>query len=653
MSRDDETAGDLALHKKFSTSLQQYLLTTMGMELHKNISIPRVFTRTASTFCDKPALYDRVGDAYVGLTYKELLARINNFAAALLKRGIREQQAAAIFMRNHSAWAIADLGSMFAGCMTVPIYETLSTAIIQIIMEETNARVVVVENREKFDKIAAIWPQLPHLALVIMVDPAGVTLSDRVVTLSQFEESGAQYRKEAPEVVMAAYRQADRDDVASIVYTSGTTGRPKGVMLTHKNFLSNFYGIISLLPELTHHDRFLSVLPLCHVLERTVGHFVALLNGATTYYAENVKTIARDIAAVQPTICIAVPRIFEKMHAAIKEKIAGSGWASRRLFAFALHLGETLYEVRPQLTRSEGNSRVHHRAEDYWGPWQRPIPWYLRSIGRLADLLVYSKIRGRLGGRINFMVSGGAPLSPDIVRFFRHLGIKIYEGYGLTETSPIIAFNYHVNYEPGTVGHVMPYSEVQFTDEGEILTRGPNVMRGYFKNAEATREIMDEDGWLHTGDTGCFTERNNLKITGRLKEILVTSGGKNVPIGPIEAMINQSRLVNQGVLIGDNRHFISCLIFPEMEGMRALARSLAIAQEDPAQLCRHATILEHYQKLIDTVNEPISHYERIKKFKLVPYELSIDRGELTPTLKIRRKEILLKFHEEIEEIYRE
>ena len=653
MDRNDRmNAKDSALHNKFSASLQQYLLTTMGMELHKNISIPRVFSRTASTFRDRLAVLDKVGHSYEGITYGELLVKVTNFAAALLRRGIGPHQAVAMFMRNHSAWAISDLGGMFAGCMTVPIYETLSTSIIQIILEESSSRIVVVENKEKLDKIVAIWSQLPELSQIIVVDTTGVVLTDKVISLVQFEESGAQHNKTAPEAVLEAYRQIDRDDVASIVYTSGTTGRPKGVMLTHKNFLANFYGILSL-TDVSHTDRFLSILPLCHVLERTVGHFTALLLGATTYYAESIKSISRDIAIVQPTICIGVPRVFEKIHTAVAEKIENSGWLTRRLFAWAIGLGETLHAVRAQQTRSDGNSRTHHRPEEYLQSWAGDIPWRLRLMGQLADFLIYRKIRGRLGGNIRFMVSGGAPLSALVISFFRNLGIIIYEGYGLTETSPIIAFNYHVNYEAGTVGHLMPYSEVRFSPDGELITRGPNVMRGYFRNPEATREVMDEDGWFHTGDVGCFTESNNLKITGRIKEIIVTSGGKNIPIGPIETMINQDKLVSQGLLVGDGRRFISCLIFPDAESIRSLARQLNVPHEDLTQLCDHESVKDAYQKIIDSVNEPISHYERIRKFKLVPYELSIDRGELTPTLKIKRKEILRKFKTEIETIYSE
>ena len=638
------------LHKRFSTSMQHYLLATLGMELHKNVSIPRVFLRTAKTFSRRTALWDRVGQDYQGITYGALLKRANGFAAALLSQGTGPRSAVAMYMKNQSAWVVSDLGAMFAGCLTVPIYETLSAHSIELILEESEARAIVLENKEQYEKIDLMWPRLPHLKLVVVVHTEGVLLKDKVVSMASFEELGRAFLEANPAVVQKAYEQIDREDVASIVYTSGTTGRPKGVMLTHKNFLSNFYGLIGL-TDMTHKDRLLSILPLSHTLERTAGYYSALLVGASIFYAESIKTISRDIAIVQPTICVAVPRVFEKIYASVQEKIAGASGLQRKLFNWAVRLGEELYQVRVSAQKGAQYARYRHRPEEFVRHFARDLPLRLRIMGALAERLVYRKISLRLGGKIRYMISGGAPLSAEIISFFRSLGIVIYEGYGLTETTPIVAFNYHVNYEAGTVGHLIPYTDVRFSEQGEILVKGPNVMRGYFKNPEATREVIDEQGWFHTGDIGCFTSKFNLKITGRIKDIIVTSGGKKIPISPIETELNQSSLVSYGMLLGDAKNFISCLIFPDQEKILSLAREQGIPEDSFPALCEHPAIRGTYEKLIAKINEPLSNYERIKKFKLIPRELTVDGGEITPTMKLKRKEILKKYKDEIDGLY--
>ncbi len=639
-----------ALHRRFSTSTQNYLLATLGMELHKNVSIPRVFLRTARTFSRRTALCDRVEGGYKAITYGELLRRVNGFASALIGQGISPRSAVAMFMKNQSAWPLTDLGSMFAGCLTVPIYETLSPNIIELILGEADVRVLVVENKERFDKIAPLWPRLPQLKLVVVVHPEGVTLSDKVLSLEAFEEQGRVYLEANPQAARKAYEQIDREDVASIVYTSGTTGRPKGVMLTHRNFLSNFYGLIAL-TDITHKDRMLSILPLSHTLERTAGYYSAILIGASIYYAESIKTISRDIVIVKPTICVAVPRVFEKIYASVQEKLAGSHSLQRKLFNWSVKLGEELYQVRTSGQKGASYARYRHRPEEFFKTYTRDLPLRMRILGKIAEILVYRKISAKLGGRIRYMISGGAPLSAEIISFFRNLGIVIYEGYGLTETTPIVAFNYHVNYEPGTVGHLIPYTDVRFSEQGEILVKGPNVMRGYFKNSEATREVIDEDGWFHTGDVGCFTDKYNLKITGRIKDLIVTSGGKKIPISPIETELNQSALVSYGMLLGDAKNFISCLIFPDQEKLHSVAREKGIAETDVAKLCERPEIIAEYEKLIAKVNAPLSNYERIKKFKLMPRELTVDGGEITPTMKLKRKEVLNKFKADIDGLY--
>jgi long-chain acyl-CoA synthetase len=634
----------------FNEAIQNYLLATLGMEIHDDVSIPRVFLRTAAVFGKKPAVAEKVGGVYNSMSYNELLETVNQFAAGLIANDVQIKNCIAIFTKNCAAWTIADLGSLFAGCFNAPIYETLNGEVIQYILNETEAQALVVEDKEKYAKIADILPSLPNLRKVIVVHPEGVPLSDRVVTWDSWLAQGKALLVSQPEAVRVAMQSIDRDDIASVVYTSGTTGVPKGVILSHKNFLSQVYGILSLL-EVGHEDRFLSILPLCHVLERTCGHFIPLLMGASVHYAENIKSISSDIVIAKPTICCSVPRVFEKIYAGIQEKIETSSALKKKIFHWALEVGAKSYGVDREASSHKAQRRVRHRPEEYINPWRRKQSLFEKIEHALAERLVFKNVRAKLGGSIRFFISGGAPLSPEIIMFFRNLGIIIYEGYGLTETSPIISFNYHVNYQPGTVGRLMPYVDVCFSEQGEILVKGPNVTRGYFKQEEATQAVFDAQGWFHTGDQGIFTEGNFLKITGRLKELIVTSGGKKVPLTPIEMHLNQHPLIEQSLLVGDNRNFITVLIFPDFIKLKELAQQQKIHSTRIEDICEAQSIISAYQAVIDQLNVRLSGYEKIRKFKLIPYELSIDKGELTPSMKLKRKIVTGLFQKEIDALY--
>lgn len=637
---------------EFSGSLRNYLQATLGLDLSPNVSIPKAFLRTVYSFGGKPALLSKVDGKYTSITYQTMLNKVRYFAASLIANQIGVNGKVALFAKNCPEWAISDFGTMFAGCVTVPIYETLTNDSIEYIFKESEVSVVLVDSKQKYERIAALKEKLPDLKKIIVVDSLTIPTDtdEDVVAYEDWIDKGKIFYDENTAVIENAYNQIHRDDIASIVYTSGTTGLPKGVMLTHKNFLSQVYAILSIF-DITQDDRLLSILPLCHAFERATGHFTALMAGSAIYYAEDMTKVADNLIEVKPHICIAVPRLFEKIYAGVQEGLQEASFIQKIIFKWALNVGSKLYQVKKDVSEFPSQRRLRHRPETSSKDWQVESSLWMKVQGYVAKKLIFNKITSRLGGNIRYFVSGGAPLSEEIIVFFRNLGVVIYEGYGLTETSPVIAFNYRSEYEPGTVGKLLPFVDVRLSKDKEILVRGPNVMKGYYKNEEATREVLDEDGWFHTGDMGAFTDNNNLAITGRIKEVIVTSGGKNIPIAPIETKLNESNLVSQGMLVGNKRNYLSALIFPDLEKMKSLAEKIGSSSKTIEEMCNDKSIIEAYQDLVDKINSKLARFETIKRFKLIPHELTVDEGELTPTLKLRRNVVETKFQNEIDSIY--
>lgn len=585
-------------------------------------TLPRVFLQCASRHHAKVALMEKRDGRYQGITYGGLLEDTRAFASALIEKGVGVRDRIAIFLKNSPAWAISDFGTMFAGGATVPIYETLVPSVIRHILRDSGAVGIVVEDKKQFEKIQSIWPELPTLRFAVLRKPEGVSLplpDGRIVSLENFLEKGRSLLPKDRPVIDQRMGEIQKDDIASIVYTSGTTGDPKGVMLTHRNFLSNVQGVSSI-ADITSKDTLLSILPLSHVLERTAGYYIPILAGATIAYAEGMDAVAANLQEVRPTVCCAVPRLFEKIYTRMLKKIEESHPFKKWLFRWALSVG------------------------------RRPSSRLSRA---LADAFVCKKIRRTLGGRLRFFVSGGAALSKEIIEFFRSLNVLIYEGYGLTESSPVVSFNFGKNFRPGTVGKVLPEVRVKFSPEGEILVKGPNVMKGYYNNPKATAESIDADGWLHTGDVGVFDEDNFLKITDRIKELIVMSNGKNVAPLPIENKLTQAPLVANAMAVGNNRKYIAALLFPSLPELQALAKSLGINSSKFEDLCRDEKIRERFAEIVEGVNKDLSRYEQVKTFELVPHELTVEGGEITPTLKLKRRIVEKKFGDLIEELYRQ
>jgi long-chain acyl-CoA synthetase len=647
------TAAVMKKSDHWKESLLNYFLSDLGMDLNQTISLPRVFLRCAGHYHSKTALMEKKDGRYQPLTYDHVLEQARDFAMGLVDLGVKSQDRFALFLKNSPSWVISDFGTMFAGGATVPIYETLVPHAVRHILKDSGAVGIIVEDKAQFDKVKEILPETPALKFVAIRNPEGVALKkDKVLSLEDLLKRGAEARKKSPETIEQRLNQVRRDDVASIVYTSGTTGEPKGVMLTHRNFLSNVYGIMSV-TDVTARDVFLSILPLSHVFERTIGYYLPLLFGSAIAYGESIDAISQNLLEVKPTIVSAVPRLFEKIYAKMLKKIEESNPVKRRLFHWALDVGRQVWQAQERQKRKRpADRRQRHRPEErHQDSDMRIANPALKVSYALADKLVYSKLRQSMGGRLRFFVSGGAALNSEVINFFRNLNISIYEGYGMTESSPVVSFNFANKFKPGTVGKLLPHVQVRLSSEGEILVKGPNVMKGYFNNPKATTDAIDGDGWLHTGDVGIFDDDNYLKITDRIKELIVMSNGKNVAPLPIENSLTQSPLIVNAMAIGNNRKFIAALLFPSKPELQALAKKLGVAAKGYEDLCRNKKIVEKVAKIVEEVNQDLSRYEQIKKFEIVPHELSVDGGEITPTLKLKRRVLEKKFSHEIEGMF--
>ncbi len=568
------------------------------------------------------------GGVWHDIATEEFVATVRSLGLGLLSLGVGKGDRVAILSENRPEWTALDHALLNVGAVSVPVYSTLLTDQIRFILENSQARLLIASTAAQVDKVLPVLPALPDLKSLIILDPPPVPKGPVVPWTDLLRAGEAAHRSDPGryETIRAAIEPAD---LASILYTSGTTADPKGVMLTHANFASNVNATLRIIP-FSSSDICLSFLPLTHVFERMV-EFAYLSAGATIAYAESIDAVAQNLGEIRPTVMASVPRLFEKVHARILDSVRASPFVRRAIFAAALSIGR-------------------RQARVYVDGRRAPLP--IRLLHPLADHLVFAKLRARLGGRVRFFISGGAPLSPEISLFFHAAGIRVLEGYGLTETSPVIAVNTLDRTRIGTVGPIVPGVEVTIAADGEILVRGPNVMKGYFRNEQATREAM-EGGWFHTGDIGLIDPDGFLKITDRKKEVLKTSGGKMVAPQPIENLLKTDRFISQAVLIGDRRKFISALIVPDPQWLESYARHKQIPYTNWTELLSHPRVLDLFRRRIEAKMAGLPQYETIKTFRLLPKELTQEDGELTPTLKIKRRVVERKYADRIESMYRE
>jgi long-chain acyl-CoA synthetase len=587
-------------------------------------TLGRLFIHTCRTYPKPELLKSKVGGQWRALSTAEFERKVRRLSLGLRALGLKPGDKAAILAESGPDWIVADYAILCAGGITVPIFPTLPVEHIRYILEDSESVAVLSAGRVLGEKISSIRPQLPGLKWSIFLDEGSA--SGRL-SLDEVLAAGAKVEGDDPGAFERNALAVSPEDLASIIYTSGTTGHPKGVMLTHRNFVSNILSLDLVVPFVDT-DIILSFLPLSHVLERT-GSFLFLYKGGTIAFAESVTTVAENLLEIRPTKMLSVPRLFEKIYARIIDQVLTGSAVRRAIFFWAVRIG------RRALALEESGQR---------------IPTSLALRRRLARKIVFDKILARTGGRVGFFVSGGAALSPDITEFFHAIGLIILPGYGLTETSPCLTGNTLRDHRFGTVGKAIPGVELRIAKDGEILARGPNVMRGYYKNEAATREVI-VDGWFHTGDIGRLDADGFLTITDRKKDIIVTSGGKNVAPQPIESLILSNPYFQNVVVVGAERKFISALVVPEFTRLEAYARTQGIAFRDRSDLCRQEKITTFLIAQIDAVTPDLAPYERIKKIAVLDHDFEIEAGEITPTLKIRRDIVERKYKAAIDSLY--
>jgi long-chain acyl-CoA synthetase len=577
---------------------------------------------------DKPdALQVKVDGVYHPISSRTLADRVRRLALGLHELGVKPGERVAIFSENCPEWALADYACLTASLTDVPLYPNLPSEQAAYIIRDSGAVAIFVRDAAEAAKIAEARATCPALRTVITFAAERHAGVDR--TIAEVEQLGEGVDDDARR---AAYREralaVQPDDLATLIYTSGTTGQPKGVMLTHDNLYSNVMAATLAIP-FEGKDTGLSFLPLSHIFERMAGHYLMFHVGCSIAYAESIDTVPLDLQTVRPTLVLSVPRLYEKMYARVLENALSGGAIKKRIFFWARRVAERWADVK-----LAGGEPAGALALQY----------------RIAQKLVFSKLQARTGGRLRYFVSGGAPLAPEINKFFYAAGLVILEGYGLTETSPVIAVNTPANFRIGSVGKPVAGVEVTIAADGEILTRGPHVMKGYYNKPEATAEAIDAEGWFHTGDIGELRD-GFLAITDRKKDIIVTAGGKNIAPQPIENTIKTNKYVSQAVLIGDKRKFPVVLVVPNWDQLEKYATYKNIIWTDRAQLLAMPTIRAKMEKEVLGQLHGLARFEMPKKIALLEHDFSIERGELTPTLKVKRRVIDKSYKTVIDALY--
>ena len=574
---------------------------------------------------------------------------VQSMAAYLIEHGVKHGDRVGILSENRYEWAIVDLAIQLIGAINVSLYSTLPSSQCEYILKDSDTKIFFVSSGIQLKKAIEVFDNCPNLVQIIAFDEPKVKTYLEKKYVSLFQDvliEGAKLYPKHTETILKSSKAVVPEDIATLIYTSGTTGNPKGAMLSHNNIVSN-------VKAATQHiywddkDRSLSFLPLCHSFERTAGYFAIIACGAEIYYAESVDTVSKNMPEVKPTIMVSVPRLFEKIYNLIIKSVEEGSDTKKAIFNWAVEVGRKYSEGKRGFVA-------------------------IQKI--LADRLVFDKLKQRTGGEIRLFISGGAALPPDIDLFFRCAGLTILQGYGLTETSPVMAANKPGNEVVGVVGQVILGVTVGIQDletgeliaeisgedyptsltckAGEILNRGPNTMLGYWKNDEATKEIIDEDGWLHTGDVGRFVD-GNLQITDRIKHMIVNAGGKNIYPGPIEDKLKTSKWIDQLVVVGEAQNFMAALIVPDFDALHKFAKDNGIYERKPEQLIQNEAIINMYKKEMRTFSKELASHEKIRDFRLLANEFSVETGEITPTLKIKRRVVSEKYADKISDIFKE
>lgn len=596
-----------------------------------------------TAFARKP----KTDQPYETITWDQVYDDAHSLAAYMVKHGIEAGDRVAILSENRYEWAVVDLALQLIGAINVSLYTSLPPNQCEYILKNSEAEMFFVSTGIQLKKAREVFDNCEDLNRVIAFDEPNISsyLDDAYVSL--FDEVMNEGVKELPKVEDEIDRRSkaiEPEDLATLIYTSGTTGKPKGAMLTHRNIVSNIKAAHQRI-DIMETDRCLSFLPLCHSFERTAGYYAMMAGGAEIYYAESVDTVAKNMTEAHPTIIMSVPRLFEKIYNLVSKSVEEGSAVKQKIFNWAQKVGRKYADGQRGLVSMKK---------------------------KLADKLVFDKLKERTGGRIRFFVSGGAALPAEIGHFFMGAGLNIIEGYGLTETSPVMCCNTYGDEKMGTVGKVLPgvtvaiqrledskiiaeisgedYPTDHNSEQGEILCKGPNVMEGYWKNKEATREMIDDDGYLHTGDVGKFVD-GKLQITDRIKHMIVNAGGKNIYPGPIEDLFKTSKWIDQLVVVGERQPYMAALIVPDFEVLEAYAHEKGIEYDSIEDLIQKDEIQKIYNKEVRSHSKDLASHEKLRDFRIVPNEFTVESGELTPTLKIKRRIVEDKYGHLIDDIF--
>ncbi len=597
------------------------------------MNLVQIFFEQARRLKERPGMLVKRDGKYVEISWSRWATQVEEIAGGLLAEGLQAGEKIALLSENRPEWAFADLAILACACADSPIYPTNLARQVEYIVKDSGAVFLFVSSVEQLEKSLDIIDNCPDLKKIFVFDkniPAALLKHEQVMTLNQLMTAGRQWLSENAERLEATWQNIDENDLATLIYTSGTTGDPKGVMLTHKNFISNVEAC-SKCVRVDSSDIFLSHLPLSHVLERMSGYYMPVYNGAVIAYAESIDQVSQNMTEVHPTIMISVPRLFEKIYDRIFDGAQQSRGIKKRLAFWAFGLAEKISACEREGRKPGGFLQFQHG---------------------LAKKLVFGKLGDKLGGSLRFFISGGAPLPQKVAEFFYGTGYPIFEGYGLTETAPVLAVNYPGHMKFGTVGPVLNGVDIKIAEDGEILAKGSNIALGYYNNPAATAETF-VDGWFYTGDVGELDKDNYLKITDRKKDLIVTAGGKNIAPQHLENLLKMDKYISEAMLYGDRMKFISALLVPDFERVEEYALKNDILFTDVKGLIENPEIRAMIGRRIDKVQQEnnIPGYEQVKKFVILHSEFTMDNNEVTPTLKLKRKIVTAKYKQELDALY--
>lgn len=592
-------------------------------------SFPEMLKLNAARYADRTAISYKKEGKFLSLSYADFYERVLMAARGLRKAGMAMGDKIAIFSENRAGWAIADFAIQCAQGITVPIYATNTGEQAAYVINHCGAQIVFVSNRLQYEKLLSVRMQLPNLKQVISFERFLGSPDLPVYTLYQLSEISYPITDEERAKIEGWIAEVKSTDLITIIYTSGTTGVPKGVMLTQANVLYDaFYGLEKL-EALSMDETFLSFLPLSHVLERTAGYYAPLMTGCHVAFSESVEKVVENMQEVSPTVMVSVPRLFEKIYSRIYEDVHHMTPLKRSIFHKAVEVGRRYVMLR----------------------YINPGPLGLLKLKyRVFDWLVFSKIRKRFGGHLKYFISGGAPLDKTINEFMWTIGIPTFEGYGLTETSPAVTLNSPWKVRFGSVGTPLPGTEVKLGEDDELLIRGPQVMLGYYEAPEETAKAI-RDGWFYSGDIARIDDDGYVFIVDRKKEIIITSGGKNIAPQPLENELRMDKYISQAFVYGDRKPYLIALLTPNLERLIKMAQKAGLEYLDLEDLVANRKVHRLYEERIEALNAKLPSYQTIKKFLLLPRDFSVDGGELTPTLKLKRKVIYAKYQDRIERLY--